>query len=65
MLAESSASLLRSGEQVKALRSLTGHDKIVYITPDGGRTAIEAADLDSAATVHINQERGTPLQLPL
>lgn len=57
--------VLRSGEHVRALAFTHLNDKIVYIAPDGGRTTIEAADLDSAATVRINQEQGTPLQLPL
>jgi hypothetical protein len=41
------------------------NDQIVYITADGSRRTIAAADLDSDATVRINEERGTPLQLPL
>jgi hypothetical protein len=56
--------VLRNGKQVKALAFTDVNGQIVYITPDGSRTTIEAADLDSAATVLINQERGTPLQLP-
>lgn len=57
--------VLRSGEQVKALAFSHINGKIVYITPDGGRSSIEAADLDPAATVRVNEKNGTPLQLPL
>jgi hypothetical protein len=57
--------VLRDGTQVKALAFSHVSGKIVYITPDGGRTMIDAADLDASATVRINQEKGTPLQLPL
>jgi hypothetical protein len=57
--------VLRSGKQIQALAFTRVNDKIVYITPDGGRSTIEAANLDPGATVRVNQERGTPLQLPL
>ncbi len=38
-------------------------DHIVYITADGTRRTIAVTDLDSDATVRVNQERGTTLQL--
>jgi len=57
--------VLRNGEQIKALAFTHLNDKIVYITPDGGRKTIDAAALDPDATVRVNQDRGTPLQLPL
>jgi hypothetical protein len=57
--------VLRNGKQVETVAFTRANDKIVYITPDGGRLTIAATDLDADATVRINQERGTPLQLPL
>lgn len=56
--------VLRDGQKIKAIAFTAVDAKIVYITPDGARKTIDAADLDSAATVRLNQENGTPLQLP-
>jgi hypothetical protein len=57
--------VLKGGKQIQAVAFTRQNDKIVYITTDGSRRSIAASDLDSAATASINQERGTPLQLPL
>lgn len=57
--------VLRNGKQVDAVAFTRSNDKIVYITPGGGRLTIAMADLDTDATIRINQERGTPFQLPL
>jgi hypothetical protein len=57
--------VLRNGKHIKALAFTHVKDTIVYITPDGARETIDAGDLDADATVRLNQERGTPLQLPL
>jgi hypothetical protein len=57
--------VLRGGSQIQAVAFTLSNDKIVYITVDGSRRTIALADLDSAATVRVNEERGTPLQLPL
>ena len=57
--------VLRSGKEVEAMAFTRANDKIVYITPEGGRLTIPVTDLDSDETVRVNQERGTPLQLPL
>jgi hypothetical protein len=40
-------------------------DRIVYITRDGNRKSVLLSELDEDATVRLNQERGTPLQMPL
>jgi hypothetical protein len=56
--------VLHDGKQIQAIAFSRIKDRIAYITPDGGRRTIEAADLDSDATVSVNQDRGTPLQLP-
>lgn len=57
--------VLRNGEHIKALAFTHVKDKIIYITPDGNRKTIDAGDLDPDATVRLNQEKGSPLQLPL
>jgi hypothetical protein len=56
--------VLHDGKQIQAVAFSRIKDRVAYITPDGGRRTIEAADLDSDATVSVNQDRGTPLQLP-
>jgi len=57
--------VLRDGKQFQAAAFTRMNDKIVYITPEGGRRTVAVGDLDADATLRINQERGTPLQLPL
>ena len=57
--------VLKGGTQIQAVAFTRQNDKIVYITTDGSRRSIAASDLDSAATTSVNEERGTPLQLPL
>jgi hypothetical protein len=57
--------VLQNGEQLQAVAFTRMNDRIVYITADGNRRTIAATDLNSDATVRINEERGTPLQLPL
>ena len=57
--------VLKNGTQIQAVAFTRMNDQIVFITADGTRHTIAVADLDSAATVRINEERGTPLTLPL
>jgi hypothetical protein len=57
--------VLRDGKQIDAVAFTHSGDRIVYITSDGARRTIAAADLNTDETVRINQERGTPLQLTL
>lgn len=59
------ALVLRDGTQVDALAFTRAQDKIIYITPEGGRRTVAASDIDSDSTARVNEERGTPLQLPL
>jgi len=56
--------VLRNGSQIQAVAFTHVGDKIVYITPEGGRRSIAASALDADATEQTNQENGTPLQLP-
>lgn len=55
--------VLQSGKQIQAVAFTRAGDRIIYVTSDGSRRAIAAADLDSDETNRINQERGTSLQL--
>lgn len=55
---------LRDGTQIKTVAFTRQADRIVYITKDGLRKSFPASDLDSAATEQLNQQQGTPLQLP-
>lgn len=57
--------VLRNGRQLEAVAFSHVNDDIVYITTDGSRRSFPVTDLNSDATVQINVERGTPLQLPL
>ena len=55
----------RDGTKIEAIAFTRKSDSIVYITADGSRRTLAVADLDSAATQRVNQERGTPLNLSL
>jgi hypothetical protein len=57
--------VLRNGTRIQAVAFTSSNGNVVYITADGSRRTIAAADLDSDMTIRVNQERGTPLQLPL
>ncbi len=57
--------VLRNGRTLEAVAFSHVNDQIIYITTGGNRRAFPAADLNPAATMQINEERGTPLQLPL
>jgi hypothetical protein len=57
--------VLHNGTQIEAVAFTHVKDKIVYITPQGGRRTIAVAEIDSNATERVNQDRGTPIQLPL
>jgi hypothetical protein len=57
--------VLNDGKQIQAVAFTHSNDRIIYITPEGGRASIASSDLDADATVRVNQQRGTPLQLPL
>ena len=57
--------VLRNGRQIQAVAFTHTKGKIIYITPEGGRLSFDAGDLDTDATTRVNEERGTPVQLPL
>jgi hypothetical protein len=57
--------ILRNGSQIRAVAFTRMDDKIVYITPSGGRHSLAVTDLDTDSTERTNQENGTPLQLSL
>jgi len=56
---------LRSGQEIEAVAFTRVNDRIVYITLNGGRRTVAVREVDIDATVRLNQERGTPLQMPL
>lgn len=56
---------LRNGTQIQAVAFSRSGDRIVYITTDGLRRTLALTDIDTQSTIRINDERGTPLQLPL
>jgi hypothetical protein len=56
---------LHDGKQLQAVAFTHMKDRIVYISPEGSRRSIAIGDLDPDATLRVNQERGTLLQLPL
>jgi hypothetical protein len=57
--------VLHGGKKIQAVAFTRAKDNIVYIDQDGGRHTLNLADLDTAATARVNEELGTPLQLPL
>lgn len=57
--------VLRTGARIQAIGFTRMGDRIVYITAEGSRRTMATADLDANATRQVNEERGTPLQLPL
>jgi hypothetical protein len=57
--------VLRNGTQLQAVAFTRANDHIVYVTSDGFRRTLALSDLDTDATIRINQERGTPLQILL
>ena len=55
--------VLRNGTQIQAAAFTRLNGKIIYITPDGARRAISNDEIDSDATLRLNQERGIPVSL--
>jgi hypothetical protein len=54
----------REGYRLDAVAFTRLNDRLVYITPDGGRRTIAFRDLDIDSTQRVNQELGTPIDLP-
>ncbi|HKQ87687.1 MAG TPA: hypothetical protein VJS43_13070 [Candidatus Acidoferrales bacterium] len=57
--------VMRDGTQLKAAAFTRSNDQIIYITPDGVRHNMAVTDLDTDATLRVNSERGSQLQLSL
>ena len=55
----------REGYHLDAVAFTRLNDRLVYITPDGGRRTIAFRDLDIDSTQRLNQELGTPIEIPL
>ena len=56
--------VLQDGTQIKAVAFTRQNDLIVYITKNGLRQSFAMSSLDAAATRRLNEQRGTPLQMP-
>jgi hypothetical protein len=54
----------RGGYRLDAVAFTRSNDRLVYITPDGGRRTIAVRDLDLDSTQRLNQELGTPIEIP-
>jgi hypothetical protein len=54
----------RSGNLLDAVAFTRSNDRLVYITPDGGRRTLAFRDLDVDETQRLNTERGTPITIP-
>jgi len=57
--------VLQNGTRIQAVAFTHIAGKIVYIATDGLRHTLSDSELDSDATVRVNEEHGTTLQLPL
>ena len=55
----------RDGSQIPAVAFTRQNDRIVYVTRQGIRRSMGVTELDPDATLRVNEERGTSLQLPL
>jgi hypothetical protein len=54
----------RQGNLLDAVAFTRSSDRLVYITPDGGRRTLAFRDLDIDETQRLNTERGTPITIP-
>jgi len=57
--------VLRDGSHLDVVAFTMTQGQVIYITPEGRRLTIAAEIFDADATQRVNQERGTPMQLPL
>jgi hypothetical protein len=57
--------VLRDGSHLDVVAFTMTQGQVVYITPEGRRLTMSADVFDADATQRVNQERGTPMQLPL
>ncbi len=57
--------VLRDGSRLDVVAFTMTQGQVIYITPEGRRLTISAEIFDADATQRLNQERGTPMQLPL
>src|ERR1700733_773200 len=57
--------LLKNGGEISAVAFTRRNDQLVYITREGNRRTVRVADIDAAATIKLNEDRGTPLKLSI
>lgn len=55
--------VFRDGREVQAVGFARNDDHVIYITTEGTRRQVPLSDLDSEATIRLNEECGTVLQL--
>lgn len=48
---------------LEAVAFTRARDQIIYITPEGARQAVALSSVDIAATIRVNEEHGTPIEL--
>lgn len=56
--------VLRNGKKLSAVAFTIQDNRFVYITSNGLRRVIPVSELDKVATEQVNEDRGTPIQLP-
>lgn len=59
------ALVLRDGTRLDVVAFTMTQGQVIYITPEGRRLSISSELFDADATQRVNQEQGTPMQLPL
>ena len=57
--------VLRDGTHLDVVAFTMTQGQVIYITPEGRRLTISSDIFDADATQRVNQEHGTPMQLPL
>jgi hypothetical protein len=55
--------VLRDGSRLEAVAFSRSENQVVYITTEGTRETLPLSGLDLEATVRVNEERGTPIEL--
>jgi hypothetical protein len=57
--------VLRDGSRLDVVAFTMTQGQVIYITPEGRRLTISTEIFDVDATQRVNQEHGTPMQLPM
>jgi hypothetical protein len=57
--------VLRDGARLDVVAFTMTQGNVIYITPEGLRLEFPVSQLDADTTQTVNQQRGTPMQLPI